>query len=115
MSKAKKSENPSKPPRCFYSIHPWKYHTHKDHSEIIAYVEASGDWETVLIVHDTAGANHETMAIFILAIINEHQEKRNVLCDAMDALELIINDGLTFTSEQAAEHVITNIKKVIKK
>jgi hypothetical protein len=31
----------------------------------------------------------------------------------MEALEAVVNDGLNFTTEQAAEHVINDIKQVV--
>jgi hypothetical protein len=33
--------------------------------------------------------------------------------DAMEALEAVMNDGLNFTTEQTAEHVIISIKQVV--
>lgn len=98
----------------FYSVHPWESRHYNDHSEIIAYVEVSENWESVLTVHTTSGKGHETTAEFILAIIHEHQRKQGVLKDALDALELCLEeDGLTFSSEQAAERAVAKIKRVI--
>jgi pyridoxal/pyridoxine/pyridoxamine kinase len=99
--------------RPFYSVHPWESRHHSDHSEIVAYVEASGAWETVLDVRQTSGASHDAMAASILALIHEHHEKRNALRDAIEALELVLKDGMTFSSEQAAERAVDSIKKVI--
>jgi hypothetical protein len=113
----KKSESQKRAPdnksRCFYSIQSWECRHDKDRSEIKAYVEASGTWETILTVHPTSGASAETMAAYITAIINQQQRKQDLLQDAMDALELVMNDGLTFSSEQAADRVVTLIKKSV--
>ena len=113
MAKSRKSQNTNKNSKTLYAIHPWDCRHQKSHSEIVAYVEASSKWETVLTVHHTAGAGHEAMAAYVLALIHEHQRKQGVLKDALDALEAVINDGLTFTTEQAAERAVTNIKRVI--
>jgi hypothetical protein len=110
---SKKAKPQAAKARLFYSIHPWESRHHENYSEIVAYVEASGEWETVLDIRPTSGVSHETMAASILSLIHEHQEKRNTLHDAMEALELVMNDGLTYSSEQAAERAVTNIKKII--
>jgi len=113
MPKTVRPEKSAKKQRGLYSIHPWEAHHKEKHSEITAYVENSGKWETVLTVHNTSGAAPETLASFILALVHEHQNKQNTLHDAMNALELVLNDCLNFTSEQAIERVVRNIKKVI--
>jgi hypothetical protein len=97
----------------FSSVPPWKSRPQSDHSEILAYSEAGGAWETVLDVRQTSGACHERMAASILALIHEHQEKQNALHCAMEALELVMADGLTYSSEQLAERALSRIKNVI--
>jgi len=114
MSKTSKAESPVKKPIHFYTIHPWAVQHQPKHSEIEAYVEASGEWEIVLNVRSTSGATHETMAEYILSIIHEHQKKQSALQDAMHALELVLNEGITFSSEQAIGQAVTRIKKVLK-
>jgi hypothetical protein len=113
MPKTAKTRNSNGKPRFYYVTHPWESRHHSDHSEIVAYVEASGARETVLDVRQTSGASHEAMAASILALIREHQEKRNALHDAVEALELVIADGLTYSSEHLAERAVTNIKKLM--
>jgi len=114
MSKIPKAQTPVKKPINFYSIYPWGIQHQPNHSEIDAYVEASGEWEIVLNVRSTSGASHETMAQYILSIIHEHQKKQSALQDAMHALELVLNEGITFSSEQAIGQAVTRIKKVLK-
>lgn len=110
MPKPSKTKAATKP-RSFYSLHPWQCAHHPDCSEIAAYVEASGEWETILTVHPTSGASAETLATYVAVIINEHQGKADLLHEAMTALELCLEeDRLTFTSEQAADRVVTRIK-----
>jgi hypothetical protein len=112
-SKAQSSSKADPKPRCFYSLHPWRCDHHADRSEIMAYVEASGQWETVAVVPPTSGASAEAVASFIVRLVNAAQQNRDILRDAMAALEAVMNDGLNFTTEQAAEHVIISIKKVV--
>jgi hypothetical protein len=111
MPKSTKSKRPAKQSRQFYVAHPWQCRHEKDRSDITAYVEASGEWETILTVQPTSGVSAEALATYVAAIMNEHQGKADLLQEAMTALELCIEeDHLTFTSEQAADRVITRIK-----
>ena len=111
MPKTIKPKKPTIKSREFYSLHPWQCRHHKDNSEIVAYVEASGEWETILTVHPTSGASAEVVAAYVAAIINEHQSRIDLLQEAMTALELCLEeDSLTFSSEQAADHAVTRIK-----
>lgn len=111
MPKTKKAKSPTTQPRRFYTAHPWECRHHQHCSEITAYIEASGEWETILTVHPTSGAGAEVVAAYVAAIINEHQSKTDLLQEAMTALELCLEeDRLTFTSEQAADRVVTLIK-----
>lgn len=113
MPKKAKLENPVRKPRCFYMVYPWECRHHEDHSKIIAYVEGN-DWETVAEIRNTSGASAETMATFLCSLINENQERRRLLLDAMAALQTCLDeDGLTFTSEQAADSVLNRIKNKV--
>ena len=111
MTKRSKPKNSDKKPMSFYSAQPWQCHNSKDHSEITAYVEASGIWEVVAIIRQTAGASAAAMAEFITRLVNDNQKNKDLLREAMEALELCLEEeGLTFSSEQAADRVITRIK-----
>jgi len=107
-----KLKRPAAQTRKFYTVHPWQCRHLKDRSEITAYVEASGEWETILTVHPTSGASAEVVAAYVAALVNEHQSKADLLQEAMKALELCLEEAqLTFTSEQAADRVVTRIKE----
>jgi hypothetical protein len=99
--------------RSFYGLVPWRCNHHADRSEIVAYVEASGRWETVAVIPPTSGASAEALATFIARVVNATQQNKDLLRNAMEALEAVVNDGLNFTTEQAAEHVINDIKQVV--
>lgn len=97
--------------REFYSLYPWQCRHAPDQSEIVAYVEASAKWETVSIISSTSGANAESVADYICNLINENQKNKNLLQDAMKALETCMEEAsLTFSSEQAADSVVRRIK-----
>ena len=112
MSKTLKIQSPAKKPKHLYSTHPWKCHHSQDHTDIVAYVEASGHWEVVCIARDTSGASAESMATYISGLINDQQKNQTILNAAIDALELCLNEAnLTFTSEQAVDSVLLRIKQ----
>ena len=114
MPKKPKAAKTEAVPKPMHATQPWKCRHHKDHSDIVAYVEAASDWEIVASVNRTAGASAEEMANFICGLVNDQQKSKNLLLAAMEALELCLEDStLTFSSEQAAEHVVTNIKRMV--
>lgn len=97
-------------PRPLYSLYPWRTEHHDDRSEIAAYVEASGKWETVAVIPHTPGASAETLAEFIMGIINDSQKNRDLLRDATRALEAVMEEGLTFSTEQDADAILKRVK-----
>jgi len=113
-SKQSKEAKPVNKSKRFYRIHPWQCRHHINHSEIVAYVEASGKWETVLTVHQTSGINTETMATFILNLVNDNQNNRDLLFEAMLTLETVLEKGrLDYGSELDANSIVGRIKKKI--
>lgn len=114
MPKSIKPKSIGKNAKQLYSAQPWQCRHREDDSEIIAYVEASGAWETIALVQPTAGNSAEAVATFIVRAVNTSQQSQSVLRDAVDALQLCLEeDRLTFSSEQAAERSVSNIKKII--
>ena len=97
--------------QSLFSAQPWKCVHHRDHSDITAYVEASGQWEIVATIPTTAGASSETIANFICALVQNHQQNQNLLQAAKEALEAVMKDGLNFSTEQAADAVVVRIGK----
>ena len=55
----------------------------------------------------------EEIATFITRLVNHYQQNKQLLRDAMEALEAVMKDGLNFTTEQTAEHAVLNIKQVV--
>lgn len=111
MVKSSKATSPVSSLRQFYAAHAWQCRHKKTRSDIEAYVEASGEWETIITVHPTSGASAETLANYVASIMNEHQSRIDLLQDALTALDLCLEgDRLTFTSEQAADRAATRIR-----
>jgi hypothetical protein len=101
-------------PKSYYTAQPWQCQHAKDSSAITAYVEASGTWETVATIHTTSGNGAETLATFICNLINDTQKNKSLLQEAMDALQLCLEeDRLTFSSEQAVDHAVARIRSKI--
>ncbi|MDE1901262.1 MAG: hypothetical protein KGI37_06445 [Alphaproteobacteria bacterium] len=59
--------------RRTHSIHPWEVQHHPDHSEIEAYIEITGEWEIIAVIKSI---NHVAIADFLVALANEHNQKR---------------------------------------
>ena len=112
MPKSSKSKKPAARTRDFYGLHPWQYRiVDKERVEITAYVEASGKWETILTAHQTSGDGAEAVATYVTAIINQYQSKADLLQEAITALQSVMDEGLNYSTEQAADRVLTSIKK----
>jgi hypothetical protein len=104
-------EKPAQKPKCFYSAHAWQCRHLSDLSEILAYVEASGAWETIAEIHPTSGYSAEIIAAYICNLINDNQHNKSLLQEAMDALQMCMEtERLTFSSEQMAERIVTRIQ-----
>ena len=113
MPKPTKPKTHSDKLKEFYSAQPWQCHNSKDHSEITAYVEASGTWQVVAIIQPTAGASTGAIAQFICGLVNDYQKNKDLLREAMKALESVLNEGLNYSTEQDADEVVDSIKKRI--
>ena len=111
MVKKLKLQNPTHEPKRFYSAQPWQCRNHKDHSEIVAYVEASGTWEVVAIINTTSGISADGVAQFICGLVNDYQKNKDLLRQAMEALEAVFEEGLNYSTEQAADQVVADIKE----
>lgn len=81
--------------------------------EIKAYVEKSSKWETIVEVHSSSDASADALSSYISGVINESQTWQELLEEAKAALELIEAEGITFSSEHAADRVLSRIKKLI--
>jgi hypothetical protein len=115
---ADKQKNPTAPPasgkRPLYAILPWACQHYPDHSEVKAYVPASGIWETVADVRRTAGASAETMADYLMYVVNNHEKMREMMGDMIAALELCLQtEGLTWEAEREAEITVRRAKEII--
>ncbi len=95
-----------------YSLHPWRCTHHSTHSELVAYVEASGQWETVLTVSPTSGTSAKLMANFIMTLVNSYRQNNDLLRKAIKALEAIMQEGLTYSTEQEVDAAVTSIRSI---
>jgi hypothetical protein len=97
--------------RRYFALQPWQLELNADQIVITAHVEASGKREAIVIINQTSGAMREELAAYICRIVNDFHNNQNLLQDAMDALEQVVEEaGLTFSSEQAVDQVITRFR-----
>jgi len=95
-----------------YSIQPWECTHTPAYAEITAYVEASGKREVIAKVMPTSGFSAEFMAGYLCQLVNDHCNNHGLLVAAKEALELCLaDDEQSFSSEQAADAVITRINQ----
>lgn len=75
-----------------------------------AWVEASGAWEKVATIHATTGATPVALSEHIMTIINASHGGQDLLNEALAALEAILDEGLTYSTEQEADLIVARIK-----
>jgi hypothetical protein len=77
-----------------------------------AFVETSGQWETVAVVRPTSSADAKSLANFILRVVNDWNEHDDLFEAASEALEAVLQEGLTFSTEQEVESMVERLKRL---
>jgi hypothetical protein len=95
-----------------YRSRPWRCIQSGDECALSAFVEASGEWETVAIVQPTSGADAKSLANFILRVVNDWNEHDDLFQAASEALEAVLQEGLTFSTEQEVESMVERLKRL---
>ena len=98
---------------ALFANQPWRCVHLVDHSEITACFVVGGRWETIANIRPAFGVTAKDIAEFLIKLVNSHRERGDLLEGAAETLEAILKDGLDFTTEQSAEHIVTHIKKVM--
>jgi hypothetical protein len=99
-------------PLHFHSQHPWKCEHHSGRSEILAFAQKSGNWESIAVIQPGSGVSPRRLAEFIAGLVNDCQLNGPLLDHAREALEMLLRAGLNFSTEQDAEAIIARIKKL---
>jgi len=95
---------PAIPTRSVFTAAPWTVRHHNDHSEIDAYVAATGDWATLTKICDATGVDAEATANFIIRAVNAYDAHRVLIADLAGALRQCLDSGgLSWKTEYAAE------------
>ena len=97
--------------RTYYGSQPWRCELHRGGCEVVAYVDASAQWETVAAVQPTSDAKAKALGDFIVGLVNERQRDKDALQAAFDALDGVLRDGFNFSTEQDAERVVDMLKQ----
>lgn len=95
-----------------YALAPWSCVHRPDGSKIEAYVEITGDWETIAHVPEAKGINAEATAGFIVKAVNDYDRHRQIIAELITALELCMEcEDLTWEAEQEAELVLRRVRQ----
>jgi ribosomal protein L22 len=108
MAKKSKAKTAARP---FFTSHPWQYEARGSECALLAFVEKSSKWETVALVQKTPGASAKTVANYIAELVNDAHENGDMLQGALEVLEAVINEGLTFSTEHDVDIMIRRIKQ----
>jgi len=113
MPESTDSKTRNEKPKQFYFARPWECEHRNGYSDIIVYIEASGNWERIATINTTAGVSAEAMAQFICGLVNDSQKNQNLLQDAMKTLESVLEEGLDYSAAEDVDKVVADIKKVV--
>ena len=98
--------------RPLFAVAPWSTKHEATRSTIEAYVEITGDWETVAEVNDDAGIDAEATANFIARVVNEHEKQKELISQMVAALELCLEcKGMTWEAEHDASIALQRAKQ----
>jgi hypothetical protein len=96
----------------YYRSKPWRCAQSGDKCTLEAFVETSGQWEAVAIVQPTSGAKSTSLASFILGLVNEWNEHDDLIQAAADTLEAVLQEGLTYSTEQEVEFMVERLQRL---
>jgi len=113
MTNAPKKPKRDKIKEAVFAIEPWECRHSADRSELLANIERQGKKKVVAVVAEAGGVSAATLANFICFAINDYQKRKTALNNAIGALDLLLSEGINFSSEQEAERAITTIEKEI--
>ena len=109
--KKKPEASPETKIKTLFAIHPWSCRPIVGGTEIEAYVEAAGDWQTVAEIKQNAFIDTEQTAHFIAKAVNDYERNRQLIIDMVAALELCMKcPGLTWEAEHEAQILIARAK-----
>jgi hypothetical protein len=113
MPKSTTSQSKSRKPRAFNPMQPLECRHYHGRSEIVACIDAGSEWRIVAEFRTVSGISPEIMAKYVCQLINDNLNRKDILLDAMDALRLCLTEAsMTFSTEQAADCVLTRIQRV---
>jgi hypothetical protein len=94
---------------ALYIAQMWQCRHRADCSEIVTRAGSSDTWETIATIHPATGASAKDLATLIVTVVNQHRQSRDLLRDATETLEIVMKEGLTYSTEQEIERLISGI------
>ncbi|HUY67919.1 MAG TPA: hypothetical protein VMV79_01285 [Alphaproteobacteria bacterium] len=90
---------------------PWSCTNFGEQSEIDAYVDATGTWETIATIQPVAAIDAEDIASFITNTINTYEKTQRLIQKMRAALELALEcEGLSEETTQYIEAILEETK-----
>jgi hypothetical protein len=97
---------------------PWSCHHEAAKSRIDAYLEATGEWETIIEIHAQKGIDAKATAEFIVQVTNDNDRTREALSAALSAITELVScagERITFDAEREADIAERKIKDLLTK
>lgn len=98
-----------------YTAAPWTARHHPNHSEIEAYVEATGNWTTLAEIFDATGVDAEATADFIAYAINAYDVNRALIGELAAALRrCLTSNALGWDAQYGAETAVRKAEQLVR-
>lgn len=97
-----------------YMLMPWSSNHYPAHSEVVAYVPITGEWEIVADIHNARGLDAEILAGLIARAVNSFVNNNDMIAQMTVALELCLecDDCLSWEAEHEAQALLNRVRRI---
>ena len=92
-------------------VNRWRFQKRKERYEIEVFVEARGRWEPFAVAMDGTGIAAEALTGYVVDALNEKQQQKIAVDEAVRAMEMLLDEGLTWATEIEADHATRRLRE----
>ena len=96
--------------RAYQGTPRWRFDKRGEKLEIDVFAEERREWLPVATVRGGVGIEAGALAEYVVSVLNEKQREAVILSTALHALKSVLEEGLTFSTEQEIDHAISEVK-----
>ena len=96
--------------RAYQGAPRWRFDRRGEKLEIDVFAEEGREWLPVATVRGGIGMEAGALAEYVVSVLNQKQREAVILSTALHALKSVLEEGLTFSTEQEIDHAISDVK-----